>query len=168
MPPLADDKKPSPKRQPGAAKLENPDLPLPAANLNRSASIPSEKGGKPIRPRLLDGEAPLLRGRIEVDPPAAVKLLAGSKVAWPSPDINEPTPLPILGRPAVDRASLDDPSGDASQSAALASNVPDRTAAAPFLRLNLPDPFEHRNAVRLRTLPPEITLPANHPPPPDR
>jgi hypothetical protein len=92
-----------------------------------------------------------------------VKLPASPKVAWPSPDINEPILLPILARPVVDRASLDDPSGDASQAAALASSVPERTNPAPFLRLNLPDPFEHRNAARLRTPLPESPLPIGTP-----
>jgi hypothetical protein len=159
MPRLADDKKSSPKRQSGPAKLENPDVPLAAVHLGRLASTTVQKGGKPVRPRLLEGEAPLSRGRIEVAQPAVVKLPTSPKVAWLSPDINEPIPLPILARPVVDRASLDDPSGDTSQAAALASNVPDRATPAPFLRLNLPDPFEHRNAVRLRTPPTEIGLP---------
>ncbi len=142
--------------------LENPDVPSPAATVSPPASILLEKSrGKPVRPTLLEGEAPLSRQRIEVDPPAAVKLPAAPKMAWPSPDINQPIPLPILARPVVDRASLDDPSGDASQAAALASTIPDRTTPAPFLRLNLPDPFEHRNTVRLRTPPPEINLPTD-------
>ena len=162
IPPVADEKRIVPKRQLGPAKLENPDVPFPTATLSQPASIPFEKGrGKPVRPTLLEGEAPLLRQRTEVDPPAAVKLPAAPKIAWPSPDINQPIPLPILARPPVDRASLDDPSGDASQAAALASTVPDRTTPAPFLRLNLPDPFEHRNTVRLRNPPPEISLPAD-------
>ncbi len=161
IPPLADEKRIVPKRQPGPAKLENPDVPLPAVSVSPPASIPLEKGkGKPVQPTLLQGEAPLSRQRIEVDPPAAVKLPAAPKIAWPSPDINQPIPLPILARPVVDRPSLDDPS------AALAPTVPDRTTPAPFLRLNLPDPFEHRNAVRLRILPPPIPLPneSAHPP----
>lgn len=168
MPPLADDKKSSPKRQLGPAKVENPDPPLTAANISRPASIQIQKGGKPVRPRLLEGEDPLLRGRIEVAQLPVMKLPANPKVAWSSPDINEPIPLPILARPVVDRASLDDPSGDASQAAALASSVPDRTTPAPFLRLTLPDPFEHRNTIRLRTPSPEINLPADHSQPPGR
>jgi hypothetical protein len=160
MPPLADEKRIDPKRQPGPATLENPELRLPAATVGQPASIPLEKGrSKPVRPTLLGGEAPLSRQRIEVDPPVAVKLPAAPKIAWPSPDINQPIPLPILARPVVDRASLDDPSGDASQAAALASTVPDRTT---------PAPFEHRNAVRLRTPPTEITLPTDALRPPGR
>jgi hypothetical protein len=154
VPPLTEEKKTGPKRQSGPAKLENPDVPLAAATLNPPASVPLEKGGgKPILPKLVEAESLLLRQRIEMDQPTAMKLPASPKVAWPSPDINEPIRLPILARPVVDRASLDDPSGDASQSAALVSTVPDRTIPAPFLRLNLPDPFEHRNTVRLRVAP---------------
>jgi hypothetical protein len=167
VPPQADEKRIGQKHQPGPSKVENPDVPLPAATVSRPATIPLEKGrGKPVRPTLLEGDAPLLRQRIEVDQPAIVKLPAAPKVAWPSPDINEPIPLPILARPVADRAGLDDPSGEVSQAAALASNVPERTTTAPFLRLNLPDPFEHRNTVRLRTPAPEIRLPADQDRPP--
>ena len=97
-----------------------------------------------------------------------MKLPAGPKIGWPSQDVNQPIPLPILARQVTDRASLDDPSGEASLVAALAPTVPDRTTPAPFLKLNLPDPFEHRNAVRLRTPLPEIPLPKDAPRPPQR
>ena len=154
IPRLGDDKIASPKRRSGAAKLDNPDVPLPPVIVNSPAPIPlAQAKTKPVQPRLLQGEAPLNRDRIETAGPVAIKLHAGPKIAWPSPDVNQPIPLPILARPVVDRASLDDPSGDASQAAALASTVPGRTTPAPFLRLSLPDPFEHRNVVRLRIAP---------------
>src|SRR5260370_17839213 len=121
VPPLADEKRIVPKRQPGPTKLENPDVPLPAAII-QPASIPLEKGrSKPVRPTLLEGEAPLSRQRIEVDPPAAVKLPAAPKIASTSPAVNQPIPLPILAPPVVDRASLVDPSTDASHKTALPS-----------------------------------------------
>jgi hypothetical protein len=162
IPPLTDEKRIGPKRQPGPAKLENPDVPLPTVAAS-PPTIPLEQvKGKPVRPHLLQEEAPLSRARIDVSGPVTVKLPTGPKYAWPSPDFNQPIPLPTLARPVVDRASLDDPSGDVSQAEALASRVPDRTTPAPFLRLSLPDPFEHRNSVRLRTPPPEIALPAYH------
>jgi hypothetical protein len=38
--------------------------------------------------------------------------------------------------------------------------APPRTAPAPFQRVSLPDPFEHRQAVRLRKPPKEDEVPA--------
>jgi hypothetical protein len=167
IPPLTDEKRIGPKRQSGPTKLENPDVPLPVVAVSPPASILFQQvKGKPVRPHLLQEEAPLSRARIDIPVFGMVKLPAGPKYAWPSPDVNQPTPLPTLARPVVDRASLDDPSGNVSQAEALASRVPDRTTPAPFLRLSLPDPFEHRNTVRLRTPPPEISLPTNTPRPP--
>jgi len=163
IPPLPEDKLVRSKRSADQSKLENPDLPLQKAPTTPPPSIPKSKT-KPIRPALVAGEPPLARERLDLPSPAPVKLAAGPKVAWPSPDVNQPIPLPILARQVTDRASLDDPSGDACQAAALAAKVPDRTTPAPFLRLTIPDPFEHRNAVRLRTEPPPISLPAITPP----
>jgi hypothetical protein len=157
VPTLPADAATHPKRLSGPKQVENPDLPLPAIVVPPPSSIPNPKT-KPIRPTLVDSEPPLSRQRLDLAGPPAVNLPAGPKVAWPSPDVNQPIPLPILARQVVDRASLDDPSADASLAAALAPTVPDRTTPAPFLKLTLPDPFEHRNAVRLRTEVP-VSLP---------
>jgi hypothetical protein len=69
--------------------------------------------------------------------------------------VNQPVPLPILARPATDRAPLTDPTPEVSLAAVLAAAVPVRTTPAPFVRLTLPDPFEHAQTVRLRTPPEE-------------
>ncbi|HEV2946771.1 MAG TPA: hypothetical protein VGX70_05310 [Gemmataceae bacterium] len=157
IPPLPEEKATASKRLAGSAKLENPEVPLPKILTLHLPSLPLTKT-KQIRPTLVEGEPPLSRERLDLPGPGPVKLAAGPKVAWPSPDINQPMPLPILARLVTDRASLDDPSGDASQAAALAAKVPDRTTPAPFLKLTIPDPFEHRNTVRLRAAP-AITFP---------
>jgi hypothetical protein len=157
VPPLPEDKPAPSKRLSGPAKLESPEVPLPKLSIPSLPSIPLAKT-KQIRPTLVEGEPPLSRERLDLPGPGPVKLAAGPKVAWPSPDINQPMPLPILARQVTDRASLDDPSGDASHAAALAAKVPDRTTQAPFLKLTIPDPFEHRNTVRLRAAP-AITFP---------
>src|SRR5262249_53072978 len=77
----------------------------------------------------------------------------------PSPDVNRPVALPPLAQPVLDRAALDDQTSAASLDAALAAPVPQRSAPAPFLRLTLPDPFEHRQTVKLRAIPPEDLMP---------
>jgi hypothetical protein len=157
VPPLPEDKPTASKRLASPVKLENPELSLPKLSIPSLPSIPLAKT-KQIRPTLVEGEPPLSRERLDLPGPGPVRLAAGPKVAWPSPDINQPIRLPILARQVTDRASLDDPSGDASLAAALAAKVPDRTTQAPFLKLTIPDPFEHRNTVRLRAAP-AITFP---------
>ena len=66
------------------------------------------------------------------------------RIRVPSPDVNRPIPLPILAQPISDRASLDDPTLDASTAAALAAPIPPRSNKAPFLKQTLPDPYDHR------------------------
>jgi hypothetical protein len=162
---LTDDNIRGPKRVSGLRKLEDPEIPMPPVSVSAFPSIPMPKV-RPIRPRLVDRGIPLSREAFDLDRPSAVEFSVGPKAAWPSPDVNEPIPLPILARPATDRASLEDPSGESSLAAALAKTVPERTTPASFLRLTLPDPFEHRNAVRLRTPPPDTPLPVDVPRPP--
>ena len=157
IPPLPNEKPLESKRRSSLSRIDNPDLSLPPVVVPLPPSIPLAKI-KPVRPTLVEGEPPLSRQRLDLGDPAPVRFAAGPNIAWPSPDVNQPMPLPILARPVPDRASLDDPSSEASQAAALATKVPDRTAPAPFLRLTLPDPFEHRNTVRMQT-PPPVTLP---------
>ena len=163
--PMADDKLIRPRSLRGPAKLENPDVAAPPTVTRHLPSIPLPKG-KLVRPRLGDRQSPLSPEVLDLDRPSAVEFSVGPKVSWPSPDVNEPIPLPILARPATDRASLEDPSGESSLAAALAKTVHERTTPAPFLRLTLPDPFENRNAVRLHTPPPDIDLPTDVPRPP--
>lgn len=59
-------------------------------------------------------------------------------------NVNQLIPLPILAQPAPDRASLDDPTRDASTAAAIAAPIPPRTRKAPFVKRTFPDPYERR------------------------
>ena len=69
-----------------------------------------------------------------------------------------PPRLPILATPMPERASLDDPTMAASTAAVLAAPPPERTTPAPYTRMGVPDPFEHRRPLTLR-VPPEGTAP---------
>jgi TolA-binding protein len=73
--------------------------------------------------------------------PAAVNLLA--------PDSNPLPPLEMLGQQQSVRSTLDDAVEAAYQSAILSRKPPERSAPAPYIRSNLPDPFEHRHLVPL-------------------
>jgi hypothetical protein len=104
-------------------------------------------------------EAPL--SEIGADParPGATEPPAGPKVRLPSVDVEQPIPLPILAQPHKDRASLADPTLEASVAAALGALTLHRAAPVPFVPINLPDPFEHSEAVRLRYPPDELPMP---------
>jgi hypothetical protein len=96
--------------------------------------------------------------------PTPQKPPADGLIKVPSPDLNQPVPLPVLARPLPDRGPLGDPTPDISIAAALAGSVPQRTVPAPFLRLNLPDPFEHVQPVGPRGAAEEESLPPPVPP----
>jgi hypothetical protein len=142
----------------GPQALEAPEVPPEPYRgdvLRASANLRA----RPVRPHPLREELPLdlaLAGRLM---PERVALPAEGMAKLSAPDIEQPPPLPLLAGPQTDRASLTDPTAQASQEAALAGTLPVRTAPAPFERQNVPDPFENRQAVQVRTPPPERPAP---------
>jgi hypothetical protein len=112
-----------------------------------------------VRPQGLAEETPLAFHKLDPARPAALTLAAGALLRLPKVDIDEPAPLPTLAQPRRERASLADPTVAASIRAALAEQVPMRRNAEPFTPLNLPRPFELRDAVRLRQAPAEDSTP---------
>jgi hypothetical protein len=106
---------------------------------------------------------PLISYRADPERVAVQHLAGGAPIRLSAPDVNQPPPLPILANPGIDRASLDDPTADESLKSALSAVPPIRSNPAPFLRLNLPDPFENAQTVRLRAMPPEDHGPATGP-----
>lgn len=159
LPPLKPTEPISPQRQfTPPRSLERPELPVPSSQ----ASLPRpplDLQATPVRPRSLPESAPFSTYRIDPQLPQQENLPAGGRVRLPSPDVNEPTPLPILAQPVIDRASLEDPTVSASTQAALAAVPPVRSEPAPFVRLPLPDPFELQHTVRLRLPLPEDPSP---------
>ncbi len=123
--------------------MDVPWLPLPPA-APAAPPVPGEHGRKTAAPHLVIEET-LGPGRGDPVPPEPRSLYAGDRVRVPSEDVNQPPPLPILTpQPTPDRASLDDPTADISGDAALAAPMPQRTKAAPYVRITLPDPFDNR------------------------
>src|SRR5262249_34710344 len=92
--------------------LENPDVPLKSTEL--PAPAPPKSSGKPVQPRALPKETPLVRNFSPPDAPQAVALPNAPLLRLWSPDVNDPLPLPILGNHVRDRASFADPSLEAS------------------------------------------------------
>jgi hypothetical protein len=73
--------------------------------------------------------------------------------------VDRPLDLPLLSHALQDRASLTDPTLPMSTKAAMRAKIPPRTTPAPFVRETLPDPFEHRQVIRLRKQPKEDQVP---------
>jgi hypothetical protein len=137
--------------------FDRPDLPLPPS-LSDMPRPPAGTASVVKRPQQVLDE-PFPTGHDSLTPPETPLLPAGAGVRLPSPDATLPVPLPLLAQPQTDRASLDDPTVEASLLAALSEVPPLRVNPAPFQRLALPDPFEHRETVRLRVPLAEETSP---------
>lgn len=136
-----------PRPRPASRLLEQPDPPVPSLPADTPRGLAMTAARSP-RPQLLPEGVPLV-GQLATSPlPGPVTLPAGTPVrAW-SPDVNQPLPLPLLARRQPEPPEADDPAAEASRAAALAAPVPVRTAPAPFLRLSVPDPYEHRRPAR--------------------
>ncbi len=130
------------RRSSSPLRMKPPTIPLPPSH----AAMPHPPvltKSAPLRPRLVIDET--LSGLPDTPiPPQLPSLPERRRVRVSSVDVNQPIPLPILGQPVSDRASLDDPTAEASSKAALAASIPSRRTKAPFLKLTLPDPYDHR------------------------
>jgi hypothetical protein len=133
---------PAPRHLPPPPHFDKPSLPLPPSQ----ADMPRLPAGKSplLRPRPLPEELPLVGHKTDPLVPEVQYLHTGDRIRVPSVDVSKPIPLPILAQPVSSRAPTDDATSDASLSAALAATLLGRMAPAPFLKLNLPDPFENR------------------------
>jgi hypothetical protein len=144
-----------PRRSTAPQGLDAPALPLPPT-VPVLPRLPASKR-QPLRPRLTLEES-LDDVAIRAPLPQVPVLPAGERVRVPSPDVNQPIPLPVLARPASDRAAVEDVTGEASAAAAVAAPMPLRTTPAPFLKLTVPDPYEHRRPLGV-PVPPERAAP---------
>ncbi len=139
-----------PRRSAASARWTSPALPLPTTP-TAMPRLPRPVKTTPLLPRLVIEET--LGGLLETPLfPQPPSLPDTGRVRVPSANVNEPIPLPIQAQPVSDRASLDDPTAEASTAAAVAAPIPARTTKAPFLKLTLPDPYDHRRMDSVTTL----------------
>jgi hypothetical protein len=143
-----------PRRPATSAAIESPILPLPP-NPVAMPRLPVAKANTALQPRLVLPEV-LGGSTVEPRPPS---LPSGELTRVPSVDVNHPIPLPILGLPLSDRAPIEDVTGEASSAAAIAATMPQRAQPAPFVKNNLPDPFEFRRPVGASPAPAEQPTP---------
>jgi hypothetical protein len=85
--------------------------------------------------------------------------VTGPLVRAPALAVDQPIPLPILARPQRDRTSAADAPVETGAGAALTKIDPRRVTPAPFAPLNLPNPFEYSQAIRLRSTVEEPSMP---------
>ncbi len=135
-----------------------------ARGIPPSQATAGEIPGGAAAPRPLPADAPYpLHGRPALDvppiasvwdlpPPRALPALPLARADAPDP--SRPMPLPA-GRPAL----ADDPAAALAAELILSVAAPLRSAAAPFLRLAIPDPFEAITAVHLAQPPPDTAPP---------
>lgn len=144
----------APRAVPGPARLENPPpwLPPSPGGLPR---LPAVRLRVPPRPWPAAEGPPLADQRSTPRPAAEIVLEAGERVRIAGLDPAAPTPLPPTTQPVPDRTAAEDPTAEFSLAAARAAVPPDRFAKAPFVPLSLPDPFELRKTVQLKSPPPD-------------
>ncbi len=147
LPPL-ETTSPRPKRLSPPRRIVTPDPGLPPAQLVPSRSR-VEGQARPVLPRPLPEGLPFAHYQRDPLPPQRIEFPAGERVRVASADVNEPVALPKLTIRPMDATPADDPTAAASTAAALSAAPPPRVTPAPFLRLTLPDPFEHRDVLRL-------------------
>jgi hypothetical protein len=120
-----------------------------------------------VRPAAPIERAPLQLAQAALEPPDRPELPVGALVSRPAPDVKLPPSLPILARPSSDRASLEDPTTEFTAASIIRATLPLRSQQAPFVKVNLPDPFENAEAVKVKitvTEDPQKAL--GSPPPP--
>ncbi|HKB04093.1 MAG TPA: hypothetical protein VKD90_17860 [Gemmataceae bacterium] len=107
---------------------------------------------KEVRPTPLPERAPTdLGGPFPQLPPRA-ELPIGPGVRVPGRDPSIPPELPALStKPVPDRAPLADPTTEFTARSVISVVLPLRLDPAVFVRINLPDPFEHAAAAKPRT-----------------
>jgi len=140
--------KPRPRPRPASKGLEAPTLPLPQLAAAPRASLEGPR--KPVLPELVTPEAPPDYLAPVGALPDVQPLPAGARLRVPAARPDELAPLPPMAQPLPDKAILADPTFAAARDAVLTAPLPQRRTPAPFLRLTLPDPFEHRDTVRLK------------------
>jgi hypothetical protein len=146
----------APPRSKAPPNLEVPTLPLPPA-LPGMPRVNLEPKRPVLLPRLVLDET--LGEGVLLNLPEAHIFVTGEKMKDKGIDVNQPPPLPTQSQPVPDRASLEDPTLEASIVAAVAAKVPLRTGPVPFQRVSIPDPFENYNPVRLSQPPTEDSQP---------
>lgn len=159
MPP---DAKTGPQARSRPVAIEQPDAPTSPPITMLPKLPPATRSS--LRPHLPAEKDPLAGLLQEVDTPRRPELPEGGLIRTPSRDVNLPIDLPNQSRYLADRAPLDDPTADFSLEQATNRPQPLRETPAPFIRINLPEPFENRASVKAVVPEPGVSAPTPLPP----
>ena len=160
----ADRSKLKERRLPAYLDAPTPSLPDSASSPPRLLLPPS----KEARPTSLPDRVPSNIGGLHPQLPARAEVPTGPLTKSEGRDVSLPADLPILSaRPVPDRAPLADPTVEFTAQSVISPSLPLRTEPTGFIRIILPDPFEHADAAKPRT--PVVENPnrsLGNPPPP--
>jgi hypothetical protein len=163
--PLGAPKAKEQSERPVPISIAQPDVPA-RANAQALPQVPTPPQVGP-RPSPLPDLVPLELARKIPVLPERILFRVGPLTKQETPDVKQPSPLPILAAPSKDRAPLDDPTVDFTAQSILNNKLPLRETTAPFVKVNLPDPFENAEAAKVKIALKEdaLTVIGNPPPP---
>ena len=104
-----------------------------------------------VQPRLPIDSVPLELARAIPEVPARITMPIGLATQIASSVTDQPVELSQLSVRSPSRASLVDPTDEFSASSVIGAKLPLRSTPAPFVQLDIPNPFENRAAVKLST-----------------
>jgi hypothetical protein len=140
---------PTPRAVP--ARVLNPDVfakakyALPSVLLHaKTASVRLAQPPERVPPDLGAGAAAV---------PMRPTLPVNAGITERSRDVNLPPAMPTLGRPLVERVSLDDPTSELGNAVVVNPAVKVPLAPAAFVKVTLPDPFEFGEQVKPKVPP---------------
>jgi hypothetical protein len=148
-------------KSPDAEKRSKPlerTLPEYVADPSRMATLNSLPPARllnpptgPVLPRTLPDRPPHDLGGLLLPSPGPIRLPDGALTRVEgSGELSRPAPLPVLGKPVPDRASLEDPTVDFTAKTVILETIPLRSEPDVNSKINLPDPFELRETIRFR------------------
>jgi hypothetical protein len=140
------------------AVVVNPSLLAPLTRMELPR-LPQGATTSSLQPGAVPEDAPLADHTAMPELPASPALATGVPLRIDEEGMDGTIAVPPVIQPAAIAAATVDPTRDSSWKAALAGPLPPRDAAAPFVRRNLPDPFEHRRTGELRPTPAESADP---------
>jgi hypothetical protein len=140
----------TPKPRTVPRKVMDPD-PLPRAHAELPPLLPARPG--PLKPVPPEETVPVNFGTGAGDGPTKPVMPVAPVVTERARDVNLSPPAPVLGRPAPDRVSLDDPTSELGNAEVVAGLVKVPLAPSPFLKVDVPDPFELAEQVKPRVPP---------------
>jgi hypothetical protein len=150
----------APKQRAVPAQVLDPDAAVRANHVPPPVPASKSAATKPAPPA---EKVPIDLGAGADGVPTKPTLPVATVVTERARDVNLPPPAPVLGRPVVDRVSLDDPTNELGNAEVVAGAVKTPLAPSAFQKVTIPDPFELAEQVKPKV--PAVAEPAPAPVP---